>query len=94
MKWSILQRGKGHENKEAFYAFFHVFFYVRYIGNFETIWAEAFDWYLLSGWIAFFAMLLPAVTSNTWIQRRLGKSWKPVQRMSYAVEVWKFERVT
>ncbi len=66
------------------YAALHTFFYIRYVGNFELIVLEALDTAFLLGWIAFLALIVLATTSNQTSVRKLGKLWKPLQRMAYA----------
>lgn len=38
----------------------------------------------LAGWIALATMLALALTSNDWSVHRLGRWWKPLQRLTYA----------
>lgn len=64
------------------YAFLHTLLYLIEIPASE-IWAEAFEWGMLTAWIAFIIYVPLAVTSNDAAVRWLKKKWKPLQRWVY-----------
>lgn len=66
------------------YAALHTYFYVRYVGSLELIVLEAFDTVFWLGWLGFVLLLVLAITSNQMSVRKLGRSWKPLQRTAYA----------
>lgn len=65
------------------YAVLHLLFYVREVGGWELAYLNAFEWELLSGWLALFVLLVLAATSNNISQRWLGARWKTLQRATY-----------
>ena len=81
----LLQRRRYFGVASFGYAIVHAALYAREVGDAATIWLEAFDWEFTTGWLAFFVMLLLALTSNQYSTRALGKNWKRLQRLSYFV---------
>jgi sulfoxide reductase heme-binding subunit YedZ len=66
------------------FAALHTYFYVRYVGSLELIVLEAFDTVFWLGWLGFVLLLVLAMTSNQMSVRKLGRSWKLLQRTAYA----------
>lgn len=50
-------------------------------------WAEATDFEILTGWLAFAVFIPLALTSTDYAVRRMGRWWKPLQRWTYAAAV-------
>lgn len=69
------------------YAVLHLGFYLADMGSLDFILAEIGAPGIWTGWFAFFLMALPAAASNDWSMRVLRRSWKPLQRLLYAVAV-------
>lgn len=67
----------------ALYALLHLAVYAGFEGVF-TAWSDPA---ILTGWLALVAFLPPLVTSTDRAVRSLGRRWKPVQQLSYAVAV-------
>ncbi len=72
------------------YAALHTYFYIRFVGTLELVVLEAFDIVFLLGWIAFIMLIILALTSNQTSVRKLGRTWKPLQRMAYAALAFSF----
>ena len=53
----------------------------------DRILAEATQFDIATGWLAFAVFIPLAATSMDYAVRRLGKWWKPVQRWTYAAAV-------
>jgi methionine sulfoxide reductase heme-binding subunit len=69
------------------YAALHLGAYLVRTPNFHVV---AFDMQFieyLTGWIAFITMLVLALTSNDASVHRLGRWWKPLQRLAYVSAV-------
>lgn len=67
-----------------FYASLHLGVYLT--NGLATVVDEltAFILYILAGWIGYLGMLILAVTSNNWSQRKLGgRKWKKLHRVAY-----------
>jgi sulfoxide reductase heme-binding subunit YedZ len=69
------------------YAALHVWAYVIGEGSLDRILAEATEFDLLTGWLAFALFIPLAATSMDYAVRKLGRWWKPVQRWTYAAAV-------
>lgn len=69
------------------YAGVHALAYVLGAGSIAKILAEASQFDLLTGWLAFAVFLPLAATSMDYAVRRLGRWWKPIQRWTYAAAV-------
>ena len=57
------------------------------MASIRAILGEFFALGIWTGWFAFFAFLPLALTSNDLSVRRLGWSWKVLQRINYAATV-------
>ena len=70
-----------------FYLLLHVGFYAADMASLDLILDEALIPSMLAGWLGLAAMLPPALTSNDSSMRLLGRRWKGLQRLVYAVAV-------
>lgn len=69
------------------YAAFHTVLYVVDMGSLAAILDEFLAIGIWTGWLAFFIFLPLAITSNDFSLRRLGRSWKTLQRLVYIAAV-------
>ncbi len=77
------------------YAFFYVtihfltFTWLDYLFDLEFILAAIVDQkYVLIGFSAFLLLLPLAATSTRWAQRKLGKNWKKLHKLSYVIIIF------
>lgn len=57
------------------------------VGTGSTVVGDVMKAGIWIGWLAFLIFVPPALTSNDWSVRRLGRRWKPLQRMVYSAAV-------
>ena len=69
------------------YAAIHTLAYVLGEASVARILAEATEFDMATGWLAFVVFIPLAATSMEYMVRRLGTWWKPVQRWTYAAAV-------
>lgn len=69
------------------YAVLHTLAYVLVEGTVDKVLAEATEFDMLTGWLAFFIFIPLAATSMDYAVRRLGTWWKPLQRWTYGAAV-------
>ncbi len=69
------------------YAALHTLAYVLAEGTVDRVLAEATEFDMLTGWLAFFIFIPLAATSMDYAVRRLGTWWKPIQRWTYGAAV-------
>lgn len=69
------------------YAAVHTAAYVMGEGSMDRILAEAGDFDLFTGWLAFAVFIPLAATSMDYAVRKMGAWWKPLQRWTYAAAV-------
>jgi sulfoxide reductase heme-binding subunit YedZ len=69
------------------YAAVHTLAYVMAENSLSRILAEASDFDMLMGWLAFAIFIPLAATSMDLAVRKLGTWWKPLQRWTYAAAV-------
>ncbi len=69
------------------YAALHTLAYVLVEGTVDRVLAEATEFDMLTGWLAFFIFIPLAATSMDYAVRRLGTWWKPLQRWTYGAAV-------
>ncbi len=69
------------------YAAVHTLAYVLAEGSADRVLAEATQFDMLTGWLAFFIFIPLAATSMDYAVRRLGTWWKPIQRWTYGAAV-------
>lgn len=69
------------------YAAFHTMLYILDMGTLSAVLGEALVLGIWTGWLAFFIFVPLAITSNDWSVRRLGSSWKTLQRWVYVAAV-------
>ena len=65
------------------YALIHLALYALDMGAFRAIADEATAPSMAAGWLAFAAMLVPALISSDGAMRALGAGWKRLQRFAY-----------
>lgn len=69
------------------YALVHTVFYLLYKGSFGLVLQDIPTLGIWTGWAAF-AILIPlALTSNSFMVKKLKTKWKPLQRWVYAAAV-------
>ncbi|MEP3276524.1 MAG: ferric reductase-like transmembrane domain-containing protein [Stappiaceae bacterium] len=82
MRW-FLKRRRYFGIASFGYAALHLLIYIRDIGDFTNIYLEAFDIAFTVGWLGFLLMVPAALASNDFSIRKLGTSWKTLQRLIY-----------
>lgn len=86
--WRWMTKRRRYFGVAAFvYATFHTVLYIADMGSLQAIWGEALALGIWTGWLAFFIFLPLAVTSNDWSVRRMGPTWKTLQRWVYLAAV-------
>ena len=65
------------------YAALHTLYYVIDLGSLSAVVADIAKFGIWTGWVAFVIFVPMAVTSNSASIRRLGRSWKMLQRFVY-----------
>ncbi len=70
-----------------FYALLHTVLYIIDMGSLQAILGEFLALGIWTGWLAMIVFLPLAVTSNDYSVRRMGKSWKTLQRTVYVAAV-------
>jgi methionine sulfoxide reductase heme-binding subunit len=71
-----------------FYAALHTYVYLVGKGSIDRILAEATDFDMATGWIAMLIFIPLTATSMDYAVRKLGRAWKPLQRLTYAAAVF------
>tara|TARA_R110001599_G_scaffold183562_1_gene376838 strand:+ start:1771 stop:2382 length:612 start_codon:yes stop_codon:yes gene_type:complete len=69
------------------YAALHTLYYVIDLGSLSAVVADIAKFGIWTGWVAFVIFVPMAVTSNNASIRRLGRSWKMLQRFVYPAAV-------
>lgn len=69
------------------YAALHTLYYVIDLGSLSAVMAEITQFGIWTGWLAFLIFVPLAMTSNNASLRRLGRSWKTLQRFVYPAAV-------
>lgn len=69
------------------YAALHTLFYLIDEGSAAKVIADVPKLYIWTGWVAFVIFIPLAVTSTDYFVRRMGKSWKTLQRLTYGAAV-------
>lgn len=85
-RW-LLQRRRYFGVAAFGYAAFHTMLYILDMGTLSAVLGEALVLGIWTGWLAFFIFVPLAITSNDWSVRRLGSSWKTLQRWVYVAAV-------
>ena len=87
--WTLwLVRNRRYFGVAAFlYAMFHTGLYIIDIGALQAILDEFFTLGIWTGWLATFIFLPLGLTSNDYSVRRLGRTWKTLQRTTYIAAV-------
>ena len=70
------------------YAGLHTLFYFIDEGSAAAVISDIPKLYIWTGWIAFLIFIPLAVTSMDYFMRRMGRSWKTLQRTTYAAAVF------
>jgi sulfoxide reductase heme-binding subunit YedZ len=65
------------------YGVLHTLFYLIEVGAWSAVAGDLMEAGIWTGWLAFLLFVPPALTSNDASVRRLGRRWKPLQRMVY-----------
>jgi sulfoxide reductase heme-binding subunit YedZ len=83
-----LSRNRRYFGVAAFgYAALHTLFYILDKGALDRIVGELERLYIWTGWLAFLIFLPLAATSFDYAVRKMGRSWKSLQRWVYAAAV-------
>ncbi len=83
-----LRRNRRYFGVAAFgYAALHTIFYLVDAETLSRVLAEAAGFEYWSGWLAFLIFIPLAATSHDYFVRRMGPSWKQLQRWTYAAAV-------
>ena len=69
------------------YAALHTLYYLIDLGSLSAVVADIAKFGIWTGWVAFVIFVPMAVTSNNASIRRLGRSWKILQRFVYPAAV-------
>jgi sulfoxide reductase heme-binding subunit YedZ len=69
------------------YAAMHTMLYLVEEGEVASVLADLPKFYIWTGWFAFLIFIPLAVTSMDYFVQRMGRSWKTLQRTTYAAAV-------
>lgn len=69
------------------YAALHTLYYVIDLGSLSAVVADVTKFGIWTGWVAFLIFVPLAMTSNNASVRRLGRSWKNLQRFVYPAAI-------
>ena len=69
------------------YAALHTLYYVIDLGSLSAVVADITKFGIWTGWVAFLIFVPLAMTSNNASVRRLGRSWKNLQRFVYPAAI-------
>ena len=83
----LLRHRRGIGVAAFLYTLLHVGLYAIDIGAVAAIADEATAPSMIAGWLAFAAMLVPALISTDGAMRALGSGWKRLQRFAYPAAV-------
>lgn len=70
-----------------FYALAHTVLYVIDLGTLQKVMFDLPKLSIWTGWVAFFIFVPLAITSSDYFVRKLGRTWKTLQRTTYAAAV-------
>lgn len=70
-----------------FYAALHTYVYLVDKGSIDRVLEQATEFDMAMGWLAMLVFIPLAATSMDYAVRKLGRNWKPVQRLTYAAAV-------
>jgi len=65
------------------YAALHTLLYIIDMGSIRAMLGEFTALGIWTGWVAMFIFVPLAITSNDWSVRKMGPSWKTLQRFVY-----------
>ena len=81
-------RRRRHLGVAAFgYAALHTLYYVIDLGTLSAVIADIAKFCIWTGWLAFIIFVPLAITSNNASIRKMGRSWKTLQRFIYPAAV-------
>lgn len=69
------------------YAALHTLYYVIDLGSMSAVLREFTELAIWTGWLAFLIFVPMALTSNNWSVKKMGSSWKTLQRLTYVAAV-------
>jgi len=82
--WRWMMKRRRYFGVAAFaYAGLHTVLYLVDMGSLRAVLAEALALGIWTGWVALFVFVPLAATSNDWSVRRMGPTWKMLQRWVY-----------
>ncbi len=73
-----------------YYLGLHLIYYIRQVNDAGDVAYESLDLPFGVAWGAFLIFLMLALTSNTLSVRKLGKTWKPLHRLTYLGAAFSF----
>lgn len=86
--WRWMMKRRRYFGVAAFlYALLHTVLYIIDMGTLQAILGEALIFGIWTGWLALFIFLPLGLTSNDWSVRRMGRTWKSLQRWVYLAAV-------
>ena len=74
----------------CYFAFLHSYFgFYRFVGGLDGLryWSRYFAWSLFAGLLALVLLCALAIASLPWLVRRMGRYWKPTQRLLYVAAI-------
>ena len=86
--WAYFMKRRRYLGVAAFiYGLLHTIFYLVDAASLTQIVTDFGKLGIWSAWLAFFVFIPLAVTSNNWSVRRMGSSWKTLQRFVYVAAI-------
>ncbi len=86
--WRWMMKRRRYFGVAAFaYAALHTVLYIIDMGTLKAVLGEALEFGIWTGWLAMFVFVPLAITSNDWSVRKMGPSWKRLQRWVYLAAV-------
>ena len=89
-------RASGTEARRAlgvstcYFALLHSYFgFYRFVGGLDGLryWSRYFAWSLVAGLLALVLLCALTIVSLPWLVRRMGRYWKPTQRLLYVAAI-------
>jgi len=74
----------------CYFALLHSYFgFYRFVGGLDGLryWSRYFAWSLFAGLLALVLLCALAIASLPWLVRRMGRYWKPTQRLLYVAAI-------
>lgn len=68
------------------YGIIHTIFYVKKLGEFQTILMDSIRLDIFSGWISLFILWILGATSNNYSVRKMGTLWSKFYRLTMSLQ--------